>query len=134
MKEKMVLYFPSTTTEQPFIYYLIKDFNLLINIMKANINPRKEGRMVVEISGEQADFAAGLEFIQARGVKVFPLEQEIVWLEERCTHCGACTVICPVDALELDRETMKINFSGEKCVVCEHCIKTCPARAMEARY
>ena len=134
MKEKMVLYFPTTVTEQPFIYYLIKDFNLLINIMKANINPRKEGQIFLEISGEQSDFAAGLEFLQARGVKVFPLEQEIIWVEERCTHCGACTVICPVDALEMDRETMKITFSDEKCVVCEHCIKACPARAMEARY
>ena len=134
MKEKMVLYFPATVTEQPFIYYLIKDFNLLSNIMKADINPRKEGRIVLEISGEKPDFTAGLEFLQTRGVKVFPLEQEIIWVEERCTHCGACTVICPVDALELDRETMKIQFSGDKCVVCEHCIKACPSRAMEARY
>lgn len=134
MKEKMVLYFPSTVTEQPFIYYLVKDYNLLINILKANINPRMEGRIVVEIIGEREDFEAGLDFLQARGVKVFPLEQEIVWLEDRCTHCGACTVICPVNALEMDRETMKISFNDEKCVVCEHCIKSCPAGAMEARF
>ena len=134
MKEKMVLYFPSTVTEQPFIYYLIKDHNLLVNILKADINPRMEGRLVVEIDGEKSDFAAGLDFLQARGVKVFPLEQEIIWTEERCTHCGACTVICPAGALKLDRITMQISFSGDKCVVCEHCIKACPSRAMEARY
>jgi ferredoxin len=134
MKEKMVLYFPSTVTEQPFIYHLIKDFNLLVNILKADINPRMEGRLVVEIGGEKADFAAGLDFLQGRGVKVFPLEQEIIWVEERCTHCGACTVICPAGALHLDRVTMQISFSGDKCVVCEHCIKACPSRAMEARF
>lgn len=134
MKQKMVLYFPSTTTEQPFTYYLIKDYNLMINILKANINPRKEGRAVVEISGDKKDYLAGLEYLQSRGVKIFPLEQEIVWQEDRCTHCGACVVICPAGALVLERPEMEVKFLGEKCIVCEHCIKACPSRAMEARY
>lgn len=134
MKQKMVFHFPATVVEQPFNYYLIKDYDLMVNILKANINPRKEGRIVVEISGEKENFQAGMEFMQSRGVKVFPLEQEIVWLEERCTHCGACTAVCPSGALELERPEMRVRFVGEKCIVCEHCIKTCPARAMEVRY
>jgi ferredoxin len=134
LKQKVVLYFHPSVTEQPFTYYLIKDYNLMINILKANINPRKEGRAVVEVSGEKKDFQAALDFLQSRGVKVFPLEQEIVWLEERCTHCGACSVICPAGALVLERPEMTVRFYNDKCIVCEHCIKACPSRAMEARY
>ncbi len=134
MKEKMVLHFPATVVEQPFMYHLVKDFDLTVNILKANINPRKEGRMVVELSGEKKNFVNGVEFLQSRGVKVFPLEQEIIWLSERCTQCGACSVICPSGALVLERPNMEVKFLGDKCIVCEHCIKTCPARAMEARY
>ncbi len=134
MKEKMILHFPASVVEQPFMFHLVKDFNLMINILKANINPRKEGRMVVEISGEKEDFTQGIDFLQSRGVKTCPLEQEIIWVEERCTHCGACSVICPSGALVLERPDMEIKFLGDKCIVCEHCIKTCPARAMEARY
>lgn len=134
VKQKMVLYFSPNVTEQPFIYYLIKDYNLMVNILKANINPRKEGRAVVEISGEEKDFQAGLDFLQTGGVKVSPLEQEIVWVEERCTHCGTCSVICPTGALILERPAMTVKFLNDKCVVCEHCITACPSRAMEARY
>ncbi len=134
MREKMVLYFPATVVEQPLTYSLIKDYNLMINILKANINPKMEGRIVAEISGEKKDFHAGLEFLQSRGVRVFPLEQEIVWVEERCTHCGACTVICPAGALVLERPEMIVRFKGDKCIICEHCITACPSRAMEVRY
>jgi len=134
VKEKMVLHFPASVVEQPFMYHLVKDFNLMINILKANINPRKEGRMVVELSGSKEDFINGVEFMQSRGVKAFPLEQEIIWVADRCTHCGACTVICPSGALVLERPSMEVKFIGDNCIVCEHCIKTCPARAMEASY
>lgn len=134
MKKKIVLYFPPTVTEQPFIYYLIKDHHLMVNILKANINPRKEGRAVVEISGEENDFQAGINFLQSRGVKIFPLEQEIVWVEERCTQCGACSVICPAGALVVERPEMTVKFFNEKCIICEHCLIACPSRAMEARY
>ena len=134
MKEKMVLYFPATVVEQPLTYSLIKDFNLMINILKAKINPRMEGRVVAEISGEKNDFQAGLAFLRSRGVKTFPLEQEIVWVEERCTHCGACSVICPAGALVMERPEMLVRFKGEKCIICEHCITACPSRAMEVCY
>jgi ferredoxin len=134
VKQKIVLHFPSIVTEQPFTYYLIKEYNLMVNILKANINPRKEGRMVVEVSGDQKNYRDGMEYLQSRGVKISPLEQEIVWLEDRCTQCGACVVICPVGALAMERPEMKVKFAGEKCIVCEHCLKSCPARAMEVRY
>ena len=130
----MVLYFSPNVTEQPFIYYLIKNHNLMVNILKANINPRKEGRAVVEISGEQGDFQTGLDFLQSSGVRISPLEKEIVWVEERCTHCGICSLICPTGALVLERPEMMVKFINDKCIVCEHCITACPSRAMEARY
>lgn len=134
IKRKLVLRFPAAVVEHPFIYTLAKEYNVVANILKANINPRKEGRMVVELSAEDKDFSAALDFLQSRGVIVLPLEQQIVWIEERCTQCGACTVICPTNALWMKRPEMAVAFCGEKCIVCEHCLKACPARAVEARY
>ncbi len=134
MKQKIVLHFPSAVVEQPFIYYLVKDFNLVVNILKAEINPRKEGRIVLEVSGDDQRYDEALEFLQANGLRVSSLRQEIIWNEERCTHCGACSVICPSGALVLQRPEMLICFDEQKCVACEHCLKACPARAMEARF
>ncbi|MCL5982888.1 MAG: 4Fe-4S binding protein [Firmicutes bacterium] len=134
IKRKVVLRFPASVVEHPFIYTLAKEYNVVANILKANINPRKEGRMVVELSADNKDFAAAMEFLQSRGVIVLPLEQQVSWLEDRCTQCGACTVICPTEALWMKRPEMTVSFNGEKCVVCEHCLKACPARAVEALY
>ena len=134
MKRKLVLRFPATVVEFPFMYTLVKEHNVLPNILKANINPRKEGQMVVELSADEKNLSQAVEFMQSRGVIVLPLEQQIVWVEDRCTQCGACTVICPSGALEMKRPEMTVSFDGEKCIVCEHCLKACPARAVEARY
>ena len=134
MKEKIILYIPTTVVEQPLIYTLIKDYNLMVNILRANISAEMEGRLVAEIGGEKEDFQAGLEYLKSQAVKISHLDQEIVWLEERCTHCGACSVICPAGALELERPSMLTRFIGEKCIICEYCITACPSRAMELRY
>ncbi|NLZ93879.1 MAG: 4Fe-4S binding protein [Firmicutes bacterium] len=134
IKSKVVLRFPASVVEQPFIYTLIKEYNIIANILKANINPRKEGNMVVELKAAESDFKAGIEFLQERGVMVLPLERQIVWWEDRCTQCGFCTAICPTDALWMERPKMTVSFCSEKCIVCEQCLKACPARAMEALY
>ncbi len=134
MQKKIVLYFPANVVEQPFIFHLIKDYNWMVSLLKAHINPRKEGRLVLEVTTTEDDYQRGLDYLQSYGVNVYPLEQEIVWVEERCTQCGACAVICPTKALSVKRPEMIITFDGSKCVVCEHCLKACPARAVEARF
>ncbi len=131
IKQKLVLRFPSTLVEQPLIYHLVKDYDLMVNILRADINPNKEGRLMLELSGSEANFRRALEWLQERGLKVMNLKQQITWQEERCTHCGACSVICPSGALVLNRPDMKVRFEEEKCVVCELCLRACPARAME---
>lgn len=134
IKHRIVLLFPAEVVEQPFLYHLVRDYNLIINVLKANINPKKEGKLVLELAGKKENYTEGINFIESRGVKVLPLEQQIVWNEERCTHCGACTVICLSGALEMVRSEMSIKFNGEKCIACGHCLKACPARAVEDHY
>jgi len=44
--------FSSENSDKPIIYHLAKDYDLIINIVKATINPHKEGTMVLELTGE----------------------------------------------------------------------------------
>ncbi len=131
VKQKLVLRFPSTQVEQPIIYNLVKEYDLMVNILRADINPNKEGRLMMELSGEEDNFRRALDWLQEQGLRVMNLKQQIVWQEERCTQCGACSVICPSGALVLSRPEMKISFEEDKCVICELCLRACPARAME---
>ncbi|MDW7739189.1 MAG: NIL domain-containing protein [Bacillota bacterium] len=131
IKQKVVLRFPPQLVEQPTIYHLIKDFGLQVNILRADINPNKEGRLMMELSGDESSYQKALDWMRSQGLQIIGLEQQIIWREDLCTHCGACTVICPTDALVFDRPEMTVRFIEEKCVVCELCLKACPARAME---
>lgn len=129
--EKIVLRFSAETADKPIIYHLVKDYDLIINIVKASINPHKEGTMVLELTGERYD--EGISFLRKQGITVQPLTQEVVRNEERCTSCGACTVHCPTQALYMERPSMEVKFTGDNCIVCLMCLKVCPVQAMEVR-
>ncbi len=131
VKQKIVLRFPPHVVEKPVIYHLIKDYDLMVNILRADINPKKEGRLMMELSGKEIDYQKAVEWLKDLGLHLMGLEQQIIWKSERCTHCGACTVICPTEALAFKRPEMTVGFSEDKCVVCELCLRACPARAME---
>lgn len=132
MKARLVLRFPPLLVDQPVVYKLIKDYNLVFNILRADITPDSEGLMVLEIEGEEEDFKKGMDYLTGRGVKVQPLSQDVVMVEELCTHCGACIAHCPTGALQFDEER-RVVFHPEKCVACEICVEVCPYRAMEVR-
>lgn len=129
--ERIVLRFSADRSEQPIIYKLVKDYGLMVNILKASINPHKEGIMVIELTGSNYD--EGLDFLRQNGVTVQPLAQQVIRNEDRCTHCGACTVHCPTHALAMERPSMEVKFSNDDCIICLMCVKVCPVKAMEVR-
>ncbi|MDY6797122.1 MAG: NIL domain-containing protein [Actinomycetota bacterium] len=134
IKRKIVLHFPHEQVDKPIVSKLVRDYDMEFNILKASITPREEGLMVLELSGEQEDYDHGLDYLRDCGVSIQSLSQDIRRNEERCTHCGACTAVCPTRALYVDRDSMEVVFDQDECVACELCIKVCPPRAMEIQY
>ncbi|MEW6725402.1 NIL domain-containing protein [Desulforudis sp. 1088] len=130
--KRIVLRFPASVADRPIIYYLVKDYGLIVNILKANINPHKEGTMIMELAGDE--WEQGLEYLRSCGIEVQPLSEEITRNEKHCTSCGSCTAICPSGALYIERPSMQVAFDGEKCIVCQLCVKACPVRAMEVKF
>jgi len=131
--EMLVLEFSREVVDQPIIYRLVKDFNLEFNLLKAAINPRQEGLIVMELRGHPKDFRRGLKYLKDSGVKVKRVAGEVRRNEERCYQCGTCTAVCPSGALYIERPSMAVNFAPEKCSACELCCLACPAQAMEVR-
>jgi ferredoxin len=130
---KVVLRFPHRLVDKPIIYRLVKDYDLMFNILKASVTPNEEGLLVLELSGKKKDYDEAVRFLAEAGVELQLLAQDVFRNEDRCTHCGACVTICPVDAFSVDPVTRRINFQHTKCIACELCIKPCPVRAMEVR-
>jgi uncharacterized Fe-S center protein len=49
--------------------------------------------------------------------------------EQRCTGCGECVNVCPVDAILIKNNKSVIN--GLKCIGCATCIAVCPYSAID---
>ncbi len=130
-KKRLVLSYPPHIVETPVISKLVKDYDLTVNILRARITPKEEGRLVLEVTGKRQALEAGINYIKEVGVEIQPLAQDVKWHEDRCTHCTACISICPPKALDVDRKTMEVSFNRDKCIACELCIPVCPYQAME---
>jgi len=134
VSKRIVLHFPPATAGQPIVCRLAKDYDLEFSILKATVNPREEGLLVLELSGPRREYERGLEYLRQKGVLIQPLGQDIRRNDERCMHCGACTSVCPSGGLRVEASTRLVNFDPAKCIACEGCIKVCPVRAMELHY
>ena len=127
----VILKFPATEARKPIVCQLTKKFDIMFNILNASITSKKEGYMVLDLSSDsKPSFNKGIKFLKDQGVDISYPEHQIFKDEEICTHCGACTAVCPTDALYIIRPSMEVVFEKDKCSVCELCILTCPSRAM----
>ncbi len=130
ISRRIVLHFPPLVTGQPVTYRLAKDYDLVFNILKASVSPGQEGLMMLDLTGEKANYDRGMKYLKEIGVQVQPLSQDVIRDESRCTDCGACVAVCPAQAFTVDPETRKVLFDHERCVLCGLCVKACPPRAM----
>jgi ferredoxin len=135
MYSKMLsLRFPKKIVNEPIAVNLVKKFDLSFNILKATIYPRKEGFMVLQLSGHRKNFQRGVRYLKGLGIKVESIGQDIKRDEEICFQCGACTAVCPTGALYIKRPEMEVIFDTDRCSACELCVSACPARAMEVKF
>lgn len=134
MKRRFTIKFPPESTKIPLTYHLIKDYNLMVNILRAAITGEQEGRLLIEVEAEPDDLEHGLAFLKSHNVTIIPLDQQIRVDTSRCIHCGACTAVCFSGALTLDREKWELAFDHEKCVMCGLCVTACPLRIIRAEF
>ncbi len=129
----LILRFPATEVQKPVVCNLAKDYDLTFNLLKATVLPRKEGIMVLELSGSEKNFKRGVKYLKEQGVIVKNAAQEISRDDDKCIQCGACTAVCPTGALCILRPEMAVVFEQKRCSICEMCVPACPTRAMIVR-
>lgn len=129
--ERILLNFSGETYDKAVTYHLVKDFNLKINILRAEITPGEEGHLLLDIEGEEEQLRAALAFLEREGIEALPARRQVRVDTSRCTHCGACTAVCFSRALVLEQPSWELSFRPEKCIVCGLCLEACPVRAIQ---
>lgn len=71
------LTFPEKMIKEPVIYNLGKNFNIITNIRRANVEHRT-GWMVLEMTADPETLRKGIEYLKSLGVEVTPIEGDII--------------------------------------------------------
>jgi ferredoxin/flavodoxin len=122
----------------PNVFYVLDE--------ERNKKIQKEGLASVKIYAEEiANGTAGWQRIPFLSEFAYCLYLAIIGLwkfqwhqrffrytvdESRCTHCGFCAQLCPVENIELN----SIPRFGLKCQYCMRCISYCPAKAIRSKF
>ena len=131
IKRKLVLSFPENIVTKPITYKLVKEFNLEFNILRAEITPDMEGKMLIELRGDKAQIDQSIKYLTRTGVSVQEAAKDIIINKNQCIDCGVCASICITQALSLDNTSHKLKFNKGKCILCELCLDCCPVSAIK---
>ncbi|MDP6179710.1 MAG: NIL domain-containing protein [Desulfatiglandales bacterium] len=77
MKRKVYLTFPRKLIQEPLIYQVGHQFDVVTNIRCANVT-EELGLMGLEFQGEASEIEAALNFLDSKGVKVEPVVMDVV--------------------------------------------------------
>ncbi len=71
------LTFPPERIQEPVIYHLVKDFDIVTNIRRADVKA-DHGWVVLELEGKEDNLDRGIAWLKSKGVKVDPIERDII--------------------------------------------------------
>lgn len=71
------LTFPEKLIKEPIIYNLGKNFDIVTNIRRANVENRA-GWMVLEMTAEPETLRKGIEYLRNLGVEITPIEGDVL--------------------------------------------------------
>jgi hypothetical protein len=71
------LTFPARLVQEPILYRLVKDFDILINIRRADVKA-DWGWVMLEMEAQDATLERGVKWLKEQGVQVDPIERDVV--------------------------------------------------------
>ena len=76
-QQRVKFTFPQQLITLPIIYELGKQFNLITNIRRADVTEDR-GWVVLELEGDMEEIERALDWVAAKGVRVDPVQGDIV--------------------------------------------------------
>lgn len=68
--QKVQLHYPLERLTEPVVTRLVTEYDLSPNLLRADVDARTGGWLVVELSGERERIDSALEWLRAQGLEV----------------------------------------------------------------
>lgn len=76
-KQRLHLTFPEQLVQEPIIYTLGKEFGVITNIRRANVE-EKIGWVILEVEGDEDALSKAAGYLEERGVQVDRIDGDVV--------------------------------------------------------
>ncbi len=76
-KARVRFTFASELIQEPIIWSLGREFELVTNIRRANVE-EDQGWVVLELEGAQEEIDRGMEWIKEKGVRIDPVPGDVI--------------------------------------------------------
>ncbi|NPA53109.1 MAG: FeS-binding protein [Aquificae bacterium] len=73
---KLKLIYPEDKIKEPILSRVCKNFDVEINIRKANVTD-KIGWLELEITGDERQIEEAIKYMESQGIEVSPLEGQV---------------------------------------------------------
>ncbi len=73
---KLKLIYPEDKITEPILSRVCKNFDVEINIRKANVT-EKIGWLELEMTGDEKQIEEAIKYLQSQGIEVSPLEGQV---------------------------------------------------------
>jgi ABC-type methionine transport system ATPase subunit len=77
MRQRLHLTFPENLVQEPIIYNLGKQFDIVTNIRRANVED-KFGWVILEVEGTEDALAKGVRYLEDLGVQIDRIDGDVV--------------------------------------------------------
>lgn len=77
MKQRVKFTFPPELVQEPLIYLLGKNFEVVTNIRRADVR-ENQGWVILELEGEETTIERAIAWITGKGVRVDPVLGDVV--------------------------------------------------------
>jgi len=71
------LTFPPALIQEPIVYRLVKDFDIVINIRRAEVKA-DHGWIALELEADERALERGVKWLKDKGVQVDPIERDVI--------------------------------------------------------
>lgn len=76
-RQRLHLTFPENQVQEPVIYNLGKQFDIVTNIRRANVED-KFGWVILEVEGTEDALARGVRYLEDLGVQIDRIDGDVV--------------------------------------------------------